>query len=84
MTFLRSMPCVALGYSSPTTFEYAVVTLSPGTVPSFSASDEIEGDGNYIHALCAVRDAHSADYMLAELMQESVELLDGLLFFHYD
>ena len=45
MTFLRSMPCVALVYSSPTTFEYAVVTLSPGTVPSFSASEEIVSSG---------------------------------------
>ena len=59
MTFLLSMPCVALVYSSP-------------------------GDGDEIHALCAVRYSHPADYMLAELMQESVELLDGLLFFHYD
>lgn len=39
------MPCVALVYSSLTTLEYAVVTLSPGTVPSFSASEEIVSSG---------------------------------------
>ena len=38
----------------------------------------------YDAALACAFKAKAADYMLAELMQESVELLDGLLFFHYD